>query len=362
MWWIPIILIGSVVLLSTKNKEEKIGNMANCNKLFLDYDNNLNIPKKKKDKLKESKEVLRTRIRKHFKDNHPEYKPEFYIQGSYKMGTTILTKDDDCDLDDGVYFRREADVTATTLQKWVKDALDGATSSSVEHRSKCLRVIYKGDYHIDFPVYIFPKDDNDPSLAVKNNGFEESDPKEVVEWYKVERAKNIQLNRIVKHLKGWGDHKRNKMPSGLAMTILAANNIQPNDRDDIALKNTLIVIQETLDNDFECIVPATPGDDLFENYDAIRKNNFLSNLDDFIKDAKQALDNEPNQLKASRLWRKHLGIHFPFGEDEDTDAKEAALKRISENVLKGAAYSQSSGAITTESAGVKNKPHTNYGG
>lgn len=336
--------------------------MANCNKLFLDCDNNLNIPKKKKGKLKESKEVLRTRIRKHFKDNHPTYIPEFYIQGSYKMGTTILTKDDECDLDDGVYFKREADVTATTLQKWVKDALDGATSTPVEHRSKCLRVIYQGDYHIDFPVYIYPEDDDHPSLAVKNNGFEESDPKEVVEWYKAEKAKNTQLNRLVKYLKGWGDYKRNKIPSGLAMTILAANNIQPNDRDDITLKNTLIKIQETLDSDFECIVPATPGDDLFESFDDTRKNNFLSNLDDFIEDAKEAVDNEPNQLKASRLWRKHLGSNFPLGEDEDVDAKEAALKAISERVLAGVAYSQSSGALTTERKGVKNKPHTNYGG
>lgn len=336
--------------------------MANCNKLFLDYDNNLNIPKKKKEKLKESKEVLRTRIRRYFKENHPEYKPEFYIQGSYKMGTTILTKDNDCDLDDGVYFEREADVTATTLQRWVKEALDEATNTAVEHRSRCLRVIYQGDYHIDFPVYIFPEDDEHPSLAVKNNGFEESDPKEVVKWYEAEKKKNIQLNRIVKYLKGWGDYKRNKMPSGLTMTILSANNIQHNDRDDIALKNTLIKIQETLDNNFVCIVPATPGDDLFDNYDYARKSNFLSSLNDFVEDAKKAVDNEPNQLKASRLWRKHLGNNFPLGEDEDTDAKEVALKAISEKILAGTAYSQSSGKLTTDTAGIKNKPHTNYGG
>ncbi|GGF79058.1 cyclic GMP-AMP synthase DncV-like nucleotidyltransferase [Wenyingzhuangia marina] len=235
--------------------------MANCNKLFLDYNENLTIKKTKRDKLKDSKEVLRTRIRKYFKDKHPEYKPEFYIQGSYKMGTTILTKDNECDLDDGVYFKREADVTATTLQKWVKDALDGATTTPVEHRAKCLRVIYKEDYHIDFPVYIFPEEDDHPSIAVKNNDFEESDPKEVVDWYKEEKSKSDQLNRIVKYLKGWGDHKRNKMPSGLAMTILAAENLITDERDDISLKETLMKIQEVLEADFTCVVPATPGDD-----------------------------------------------------------------------------------------------------
>jgi hypothetical protein len=362
MYWIPFVTAAYLLFSNNNNKKLKKKNMANCNKLFLDYDRNLNIPKKKKDKLKDSKEVLRERIRKHFKDNHPEYKPEFYIQGSYKMGTTILTKDNECDLDDGVYFLREADITATTLQKWVKDALDGATSTPVQHRSKCLRVIYQGDYHIDFPVYKFPKDADDPSIAIKNDGFEASDPKEVVLWYKSEKAKSEQLNRLVKYLKGWGDHKRNKMPSGLAMTILAAENIQTNERDDIALKDTLVKIEEILDDNFECIVPATPGDDLFESYENSRKNNFLNNLGDFIKDAKSALDNEPNQLKASKLWKKHLGQHFPLGEDEDTDAKEAALKAISQNVLAGTAYSQSSGTLSEDSTGVKNKPHTNYGG
>lgn len=336
--------------------------MANCNKLFLDYNDNLNIPKKKKDKLKDSKETLRERIRKYFKENHPEYNPEFYIQGSYKMKTTILTKDNECDLDDGVYFKRESDVTATTLQKWVKNALDGATSSPIEHRAKCLRVIYKGDYHIDFPVYIFPDDDEHPSLAIKDNGFEESDPKEVVDWYIEEKKKTAQLNRIVRYLKGWGDHKRNKMPSGLAMTILAVNNIQANDRDDVALKETLIKIQETLDDEFECIVPATPGDDLFENYDETRKKNFLNNLSDFIEDAKKALDNESNQLRASKLWKKHLGDNFPLGANEDVDSKEAALRAISNSVLGGSAYSNSSGEISSNTLGVKHKPHTNYGG
>jgi len=41
---------------------------------------------------------------------------------------------------------------------------------------------------------------------------------------------------MVKYLKGWGDHKRNKMPSGLAMTILAAENTKHNERDDIRIE------------------------------------------------------------------------------------------------------------------------------
>ncbi len=336
--------------------------MANCNKLFLDYDKNLEIYSEKKNRLKDSKETLRKRIRKYFKDNHPEYKPTFYIQGSYKMKTTILTKDDECDLDDGVYFRREVGVNGTILQTWVWNAVDGATSTTPQHRKKCVRVIYKADYHIDFPVYYFPEDEDNPWLAVKNQDLEESDPKEVVDWYRKQKDENGQLHRLVKYLKGWGDHKRNKMPSGLAMTILAAENIKFDERDDVALKNTLVEIQSTLDDDFECIVPATPNDDLFENYDAARKKNFLDNLNDFIKDATEAVDKESNQLKASKLWRKHLGDKFSLGADEDLDAKESALRSISDKILAGTAYTQRDGSITDLATGVKNKPHHNYGG
>ncbi len=334
--------------------------MANCNKLFLDYDKNLTIPKKKKDRLKDSKETIRKRIKKYFKKNHPEYKPEFYIQGSYKMKTTIVTKDDECDLDDGVYFKREVGVTGTTLQQWIKNAVDGATTNDPEHRKRCVRVIYEADYHIDLPSYYYPEDWNHPKLAVKNEDLEESDPKEIVDWFIEEKDENGQLVRIVKYLKGWGDYKRNKMPSGLAMCILASENIEYNDRDDIAMKDTLIAIQETLENSFECVVPGTPYDDLFEDYDNTRKNNFLSNLDDFVEDAKKAVEDEPNQKKASKLWRKHFGSKFPLGADEDTDAKEAKLKSISNAVLSGEAYSGKDGKINS-SNGVKHKPHTNYG-
>ncbi len=364
MWKVIAGLTLGYLLTRNNNKTKKEKAMANCNKLFLDFESNLTISKTKRDKLKNSKEILRERIRKHFKENHPDYKPEFYIQGSYKMKTMILTKDNECDLDDGVYFRREPDVTATTLQTWVKKALDGATSEPVKHKSKCLRVDYKGDYHIDFPVYVFPKDSEHPKLAIKNEDFEDSDPKEMVEWYQEQKKKTEQLNRISKYLKAWCDHKRNKMPSGLAMSILASNHLVENERDDISLKETLIAIQDELTSfrGFKCIVPATPNDDLFSDYDNDRKKRFLDNLESLVNDATDAVENEPNQLKASRLWRKHLGDKFPEGENVDMDAKEAQLKALSENILGGTAYTQSNGKITKETTGVKHKPHLFYGG
>lgn len=299
--------------------------MANCNTLFEEFNTNISLTKVKKDKMIKSKDGLRERIKKYFQENHPDYKPKFYIQGSYKMKTGIRTKDDICDLDDGVYFFRTPDVTSTVLQGWIWDAVNGYTSAVPEHRKKCVRNIFSGDYEIDIPVY-YKIDEQEYKIAVKNNDWEDSDPKAVVDWFNSEKDSDGKIIKIVKYLKAWCDHKRNKMPSGLAMTILAINaknKIVLNDRNDILLTDILREIKKTLDNDFKCIVPAVPNDDLFADYDETRKNNFKSNLKTFLEDAETALKEE-NQLKASRLWQKHLGSRFPDGEDKSLTVTSTA--------------------------------------
>jgi hypothetical protein len=292
--------------------------MANCHHLFGEFNTEISLTSNKKTKMTTSKDGLRERIRKYFKEHHSAYVPKFYIQGSYKMKTGIRTKDDICDLDDGVYFFRNPDVSATTLQNWVWDAVNGYTSTSPEHRKKCIRNIFSGDYEIDIPVY-YKTDGKEYQLAVKNNGWEDSDPKALIDWFNDNKDANAKMIKAIKELKAWCDYKRNKMPSGLAMTILAMNakaKIVLNDRDDILLTDILREIKKALAQKFECIVPVTPKDDLFADYDSTRKNNFLTNLDSFLADAETALK-EPNQLKASRLWQKHLGTRFPDGEDKN---------------------------------------------
>lgn len=303
--------------------------MANCNDLFQDYHGEIRIGKTKKDKMVLSKNGLRARIRKWFKDNHPDYDPKFYIQGSHKMKSGIRTKDDICDLDDGIYFFRMPDVTATTLQGWILNAVNGYTDTTPEHRKKCIRSIFVNDYEIDHPIY-YKIDGQEYRITVKNVGFEDSDPKAMVEWFNAQKDDNGKLIRAVMYLKGWSDNKRNKMPNGLAMTILASNakeKIVLNERDDITLRDILKEIKKALYPNFECIVPVTPNDDLFKDYDEIRKNNFLVALDQIIEDADKAI-REENQLQASLLWRKHLGDRFPKGEDKKTNNSSNASEAI----------------------------------
>lgn len=300
--------------------------MANCNNLFIQFNENLKITSTKREKLIKSKDYLRDKIKEYFVTEHPKYSPRFFIQGSYKMNTIIRTKDDTCDLDDGVYFKTNPDnVTGTTLQKWVKDAVTGITNATPSHRKKCITVDYSSGYNIDLPVFVFDdQKDKHPILAVKDSDWQLDDPKEFFEEFNSQKDSKGQLVRLVKYLKAWCDFKRDKMPSGLAMSVLAMKHFQPNDRDDVALKFLLIEIEKSLKLEFECIVPTTPNDNLFEDYSDTREDNFLKNLSSFISDAKKAVDEEKNQLKASNLWQKHFGdTYFPDGIDEDEQTSKS---------------------------------------
>lgn len=337
--------------------------MSNCHNLFQTFNGNLSITASKKDKLITSRDNLRAMIRKHFRENHSEYKPKFRGQGSYSLGTMIRTKEDTCDLDNGIYFFPKPNETATTMQNWVWDAIENATSEKPQHRKKCVRVIYKGDYHIDLPVYYKESETNDtenPYIAVKDSGWSKSDPKEFNKWFKDHKDKDDQLVRTVRYLKAWCDNRSKKMPNGLTMTVLACRNIKYNDRDDICLRDTLIEIKSSLIASWSCIMPTTPKDDLLENYTG-DKDYFFESIDGFIDDATKAIENEENQLKASRLWQKQLGSYFPDGQDKDVDKQARALVGFASIILDGKAKLDSTGKIQ-ENDGVSHKPHRNFGG
>jgi hypothetical protein len=102
--------------------------------------------------------------------------------------------------------------------------------------------------------------------------------------------------------------------------------LQKTERDDVAMKYTLIAIENELKTEFKCVMPTTPYDNLFGEYDEKRKNNFMDNLASFIQDAKKAVDVEKNQLKASNHWQTHLGkLYFPDGIDEEEKMSSAVL-------------------------------------
>jgi hypothetical protein len=336
--------------------------MANLHSVFTEYNSIVRLSDPKREMLIIVRDNLRSRIQKRHVQFAEINKPfdllEFQSQGSFVMDTIITPVHDDYDLDDGIYFigrlsperRPEPEV----FHKMIIEAI-GANYDDVEKvidKATCVRVIYKSGFHIDLPIY-YADNKECPDLADKVRKWILSNPVEFIAWFEEKtrsgfqkaflyesalydkyerwltdiRKQDVQLRRLVRYLKAWGDLRREEMPCGLVMTILVANNHYEHERDDIALKETLVLIEAALRKSFNCERPTTPvGEDLLASYK--NKDAFLNYLRQFIENAKQALlENDPQ--KACKHWQKSLGDRFPChfapSQSKVTTASTSAL-------------------------------------
>lgn len=313
--------------------------MADCNNLFIEFNNTISLDDPKKKKLIESRNLLREDIRTYMKKNKPdEIAPEFYGQGSYMMKTIVnpFSTEEEYDLDDGVYFKDkdlEDRKDTSTYHEWIYEAVKDRTKKQID-KNTCVRVIYSDGHHIDLPIY-FIIEGEIPELAHKSDGWVISDPREFYRWFRDESKDKDQLKRIVRYLKAWCDKENNgnkniKMLSGMIMTILATNEFSSDEREDIAFRDTLSKINNKLTSLFSCYRPTTPtSEDLLKEISDTRKDNFLNKLSAFLTSANQAIKN-PNQKKACLKWQKHFGDRFSCSnaKEEIEDSREYARPAV----------------------------------
>mgnify|MGYP000192326980 CR=1 FL=1 len=294
--------------------------MANLNKLFSEFNDKITLSSEKSNSLKKSRDALRSDIKKWFSDKGKP-QPKFCWQGSYAMKTVVNPLDDkEYDLDDGVYIQgyeaQDMDdwISSTTAHSWIKDAVNDRTQIQTIDKNTCVRVPYAAGYHIDLPMYIC-KDDV-AYLAHKSDGWTESDPKAFKDWFVgkvVSSEYGEQLRSIVKYLKAWRDYKSVPL-KGIEITILATNSFDKyTDRDDKSLRNTLEDILSCLEEEFSCVKPVAPGEDLFDGTSETKKTTIISGF----KSLKENLDKailENDEKKASEYVRKSFGDRFPLGK------------------------------------------------
>lgn len=318
--------------------------MANCSEILKSFNNTITLSGAKKESLKRSRKDLRKKIKKYFREKKPdEIQPKFKGQGSFDTDViinpiprTIEVNGEDktvyyYDIDDGIYFIGDDNPddrkSVQTYHNWIVTAVDGHTSTPPKDKNACVRVIFADGHNIDLPVYY--KQNDIPELAHKVKGWIDSDPKAFTEWFNKQADANPQLRRIVRYLKAWADYREysrtdKAMPTGLVLTILAANHFYKHDRDDIALKETLVNIESELRKEFKCERPTVPeGEDLLSEYTC--KDYFMEVLRKFIDNAKKAIE-EKNQKKSCEYWQKSLGDRVPcsLAKDEDEDRSASA--------------------------------------
>lgn len=294
--------------------------VAQCNDLFLGFNDEVKLSSDKKKVLRTSRNAIRDKIRNYFDDTLKVTEPQFWGQGSYMMNTTIAPIEGEYDLDDGAYLihlaeKNEDEWPATsTVHSWVKKAVDGHTSTPPVNKNTCVRVIYKDDYHIDIPIYIKATDADHPKLAHLTKGWVDSDPKKLTNWFNNEVSeKSDQLKRLVRYFKAWKDYKKgtDKFPSGMIFTILAANHFvsgYTND-DDAAFIALAQEIYDELNSSFSLKRPVFPEEELLDDWSEYAQTNFLKKLSKLIEQGQKAL--EEDKVESSKIWRKFFGNRFP---------------------------------------------------
>src|SRR5690606_31592208 len=106
------------------------------------------------------------------------------------------------------------------------------------------------------------------------------------------------------------------------ITILVGKNFYSyDDRDDKSLLGTVTNIIDKLEEEFKCVKPVYPNEDLFEGYSETKKDNVLNSL----KSLKSSIDkaiNEEDEEKASEELIKQFGDRFPKGESKSSNSME----------------------------------------
>ncbi|MDQ0897500.1 CBASS cGAMP synthase [Paenibacillus sp. V4I7] len=309
--------------------------MSNCHDLFTNFHNEIYLDSTQKESLRTSRNEIRKKIKKYFKEELGLAEPKFYGQGSYMMNTTVTPIDGEYDVDDGIYLEHLKDMeekdwaTPATVHSWIVKATKGHTSTDPVDKNTCVRVIFKAKYHVDLPIYV-KKTDEHPKLAHKSKGWIDSDPKELTKWFNDEvKEKGNQLKRLVRYLKAWKDNKEGdtKLPSGMFLTILAANHFVADhpDEDDAALAATAKAIHNALSDSFSLTRPVFPSEELMSDWSDTRRDNFLNKLANLVKKAEEALE-ESDKTKASKKWIDVFGDRFP--EHETTEAAKSETNSV----------------------------------
>lgn len=228
--------------------------------------------------------MSRDEIRSHLKISYPQIleqmtrkhpkAPRFFTQGSFKYLT--LNKPDkvppqQADIDDGCYLPMEyiTDIgkRPEIASKCVFQAADTALKSLcvkknwelITTKETCVRIVINKTIHVDIPFYAIPQSKfselevardssrfmdsardwselptDEVLLAHRKDGWIQSDPKRVSEWFtQCVQNKGEQLRRLIRYIKAIRDHHWVAGgPSSLLLMVIANEIYEPNSYDD----------------------------------------------------------------------------------------------------------------------------------
>lgn len=293
--------------------------MADLHRKFVKFYARIALTSGNKAVLRMTREAIRERIRKYFRDTLQVKIPMFRGQDAYALDTMVNPIDGEYNIDDGVYLQHldqlndENWPAPDSVHLWLVNAVEGYCGGKTEGKRACVRVRYQSLFRVDIAVYGHLN--GRLRLAVKGEPkWRHSEPLSLSLWFGRHVSRyGEQLRRIICYIKAWAGvqtRRRGNMPGGLILTVLAVRHYQNHEKDDVALAYTLRAISNAVYPNFSVSNPLDLGEELTVWLTHVQKTNFQDAVNEAAEDAIEAV-NLLDSNSASTIWRKVLGSRFP---------------------------------------------------
>jgi len=278
------------------------------------------------------RDANRDRIRDGLEENEDPAAAELKSQGSWVMKTMVQDKENDYDIDDGVYFDKEDlvdengnDMAPAAARQMVRDAVDdGSFKKKPKVKVNCVRVYYQAGYHVDLPVYRRLKTAVEGVFEYElaaGDDWKKSDARDVSDWFKKENKEQSpdetngrQLRRITRDIKKMARSRnawKDEILSGFGITKLVTEQYKRNlAREDTALYNTIKAIRDRLNWNLVVEHPI-PGNSNITSGDQDPKAIFLrEKLSEILDHLEPLFDPDCTRKEARKAWDKAFNTDF----------------------------------------------------
>lgn len=280
-----------------------------------------------------------------------EYSIKSWLQGSYKFVTQIRPSSptEEFDIDLGIYFIWEGqpddgkfnpielkNIVQESLETYARESEDEVKGVLTPPKNRCCRIIFSDNFHIDVPVYHLDENADLRNLATEENGWENSDPKALFEWFRdecKEEQEGFQIRRMIRYLKMWSslNFKEENRPSTIMLTVLmveAYKKVSFETIDDDDLFSTCINhILERINQDKIVLNPVDKNEDINRLSDQDFQT-FKDKIEILYTISTRALS-ATTEADSSVIWQEAFKHFFPLPEVlENTNNNNKALAVI----------------------------------
>jgi len=301
--------------------------------------------------MKSRRDANRKRLKSGLEYNSSPLHYGCHTQGSYAMKTMIQDDNNDYDIDDGIYFKKEvllgpkgAELSALQVRQMVCDALSskGNFKTPPKVLKNCVRVYYNEGHHVDLPSYRTIEEKNfwtgetDIYHELASSSWKNSDPREVTLWFKSVNnelspdstsSNGGQFRRIVRLLKLFSKSRpswKSNTASGFMITKLAQECFHPSiGHDDVSFKRTIENIIDRLTYSEEIEHPVIDGIKLTNDKDG-RPAFFRNKLEENVKHLQILNNDECTFDDAMKAWDKLFNITWFSEQDSGNKASQSS--------------------------------------